>query len=197
MDTYDQRVYAIGKGPSATTVSAGPKTSVEGSSVLVEGTVTDIAAGTKQNEQAARFPNGVPAISDESMGEWMEYVYMQKPKPANVTGVEVVVEVLDPNNNCYEVGRATSDANGLFHCAFTPEVPGEYTITATFAGSESYWPSSAETSINVEEAPAATPAPTPTPIPMSEMYFVPVSIGIIIAIIVVGALLALLMLRKR
>jgi hypothetical protein len=197
LNCYDMKVYCVGKGPSATTVSAGPKVSVEGSSVLVEGMVTDTAAGTKQNEQAARFPNGVPAVSDASMSDWMEYMYMQKPRPANVTGVEVVVEVLDPNNNYYEVGRATSDANGLFHCAFTPEVPGEYTIIATFAGSESYWPSLAETAINVEEAPQPTPEPTPTPIPMSEMYFLPLSTGMIVAIIVVGALLALLMLRKR
>jgi hypothetical protein len=31
MDTYDLRVYAIGKGPSATTVTASPKVSVHGS----------------------------------------------------------------------------------------------------------------------------------------------------------------------
>ena len=27
MDTYDQRIYAVGKGPSATTVMASPKVS--------------------------------------------------------------------------------------------------------------------------------------------------------------------------
>jgi hypothetical protein len=197
LNCYDSKVYCVGKGPSATTATASPKVSVHGNSVLVEGTVTDIAAGTKQNEQAARFPNGVPAVSNESVGEWMEYVYMQKPLPANVTGVEVVISVVDPNNNCYEVGRATSDASGMFSYAFTPEIPGQYTIIATFAGSESYWQSHAETALFVEEAPQPTPEPTPTPIPMSEMYFLPVSIGMIVAIIVVGALLALLMLRKR
>jgi hypothetical protein len=126
----------------------------------------------------------------------MGYVYQQQPRPADVTGVEVVLSVLDSNNNYYEVGRATSDANGFYSVAFTPQVPGKYTIYANFAGSKAYWGSSAETAINVEEAPAATPAPTPTPIPMSEMYFVPATIGIIIAIIVVGLLLFLL-LRKR
>jgi hypothetical protein len=60
---------------------ASPKISVHGNNVLVEGTVIDISAGTKQHVQAARFPHGVPAVSDESMGEWMEYVYMQKPRP--------------------------------------------------------------------------------------------------------------------
>jgi hypothetical protein len=82
----------------------------------------------------------------------------------------------------------------MFHCAFTPEVPGEYTIIATFEGSESYWPSYAETAINVEEAPAATPAPTPTPAPMTDTYVLSTGIAILIAVII-G--FALLLLRKR
>jgi outer membrane protein assembly factor BamB len=197
MNGYDNQIYVVGRGPSATTVSASPKVSVHGDSVLVEGMVIDTAAGTAQDEQAARFPNGVPAVSDESIIDWMEYVYQQKPRPADAVGVEVVIEVLDPNNNYYEVGRATSDASGMFHCAFTPEVPGEYSIIATFEGSDGYWPSFAETAINVEEAPAATPAPTPTPASVADMYFLPVSIGMIVAIIIVLALLVLLLLRKR
>jgi hypothetical protein len=156
--------------------------------------VIDTAAGTKQNEQAARFPNGVPAVSDESMIDWMEYVYQQRPRPTNATGVEVVINVLDPNNNYYEVGRATSDANGMFSCAFTPPVPGKYTVIATFEGSNGYWPSQAETAINVEEAPAATPAPTPTPAPMTDTYVMGFGIAMLIAI-VIG--FALLLLRKR
>ena len=194
LNAYDGQIYAIGKGPSATTVSASPKVSVHGSSVLVEGTVIDTAAGTKQDEQAARFPNGVPAVSDESMTEWMEYVYEQQPRPADAVGVEVVVSVVDPNNNCYEVGRTTSDATGFFSCAFTPEVPGKYTIIATFEGSKAYYGSSAETAINVEEAPAATPAPTPVPQAPVETYFAVSTIAIIITIII-G--FALLLLRKR
>jgi hypothetical protein len=146
---------------------------------------------------ALRFPNGVAAVSDESQGDWMKYVYQQFECPANATGVEVVVEALDPNNNFYEVGRATSDGTGFYSVAFTPEVPGKYTIIASFAGSKAYYGSYAETAINVEEAPAPTPEPTPTPASIADMYFLPVSIGMIVAIVVVGALLALLMLRKR
>jgi hypothetical protein len=163
----------------------------------VKGSVTDISAGTKQNEQAARFPSGVPAVSNESMTEWMEYVYMQKPRPTNATGVDVVISVLDPNNNVYEVGRTTSDSSGFYKLAFTPEVPGEYTIIATFEGSESYWGSYAETAINVEEAPAATPEPTPMPASIADQYFLPMSIGTIVAIIVVLVLLVLILLRKK
>jgi outer membrane protein assembly factor BamB len=193
---YDGQIYVVGRGPSATTVTASPKVTVHGSSVIIEGTVTDIAAGSKQKEQAARFPNGVPAVSDESMSDWMEYVYQQRPRPTDVTGVEVVLSVLDPNNNCYEVARTTSDANGFFKATFIPEVPGEYFVYATFEGSEGYWPSDAVTAINVEEAPAATPEPTPTPASMADLYLVPGIIGIIVAIAVVGAILVM-MLRKR
>jgi hypothetical protein len=195
-DTYDTRVYAIGKGPSATTVSAGPKTTVEGSSVVVEGMVTDISPGTQQYSRTARFPNGVPAVADENQSDWMLYVYKQFARPADAVGVEVVISVLDPNNNCYEVGRATSDASGFYHLSFTPPVPGDYTVYATFAGSKAYYGSSAETAITVDSAPAATPGPTPTPAPMTDTYILGSTIGIIVAIIVVGLLLFLL-LRKR
>ncbi len=196
LNLYDSQIYCVGKGPSATTVTAAPKVSVHGDSVLVEGSVIDIAAGTKQDEQAARFPYGVPAVSDESMSAWMEYVYMQKPRPSNATGVGVTLSVLDPNNNCYEIGTVTSDANGMYKLLWEPLVPGEYTVIATFAGSESYWPSYAETAVGVTEAPEATPPPTPEPASAAELYFVPMSIGILIAIVAVG-LVIILMLRIR
>jgi hypothetical protein len=75
---YDSKVYVIGKGPSETSMNIQNNVLTLGSSVLIEGTVTDIAAGTKQDEQAARFPQGVPAVSDASQKAWMEYVYFQK-----------------------------------------------------------------------------------------------------------------------
>ena len=150
-DTYSQRIYAIGKGPSATAVTASPKVSVHGSSVLVEGMVTDVSPGTNDAALTMRFPNGVPAVSDANMSDWMLYVYKQFPRPADVMGVEVVVSVLDPNGNAYEVGRATSDDNGYFGSAFTPLVPGLYKVTAMFEGSGAYYGSYAETFINVQE----------------------------------------------
>ena len=194
MDTYDQRVYAIGKGPSATTVTA-PDIGVQlGKSVLVRGMVTDISPGTKDAGLTMRFPNGVPAVADENMSDWMLYVYKQFPRPTNVIGVEVIVAVIDPNSNCYEVALTRTDADGFFRTTFVPEVPGEYTIIADFAGSESYWHSYAKTAVYVEEAPAASPEPTPVPQAPVETYFAVSTIAIIVAI-VVG--FALLLLRKR
>ncbi len=195
-NSFDNQIYSFGKGPSATTVSASPKVSVHGSSVLVEGTVMDTSGGTKQDVITTRFPDGLPAMSDADQEAWMEYAYMQQVRPADATGVEVSISVVDPNNNCYEVGTATSDASGSFKLMFTPEVPGEYTVIATFTGSESYYSSYAETHIGVESAPEATPAPTPTPAPMTDTYIMGFGIGMIIAIVIIG-LVIILMLRKR
>ena len=135
---YDNQLYCYGKGLSATTVSAPEATQTMGTEILVKGTVTDQSPGQTSLGIPAK---GTPAITDESMTEWMEYMYQQKPRPSNATGVEVVISVLDPNQNVYEVGRATSDSDGFFKMSFVPEVSGEYTVIATFAGSESYWSS--------------------------------------------------------
>ena len=196
MDSYDNRIYSIGKGPSATTVSAPETAQPFGTPVLVKGMVTDISAGTEEYALRARFPSGVAAVADENMSAWMQYVYMQFPRPADVIGVEVVVEVLDPNGNSYEVGRDTSDATGVFSCSFTPPVPGEYTIVASFLGSKAYWPSYAETVLLVEEEISPTAMPDPTPAPMTDMYVLGLGAGSIIAIVAIGLLLVL-MLRKR
>jgi len=196
-DTYDQRVYAIGKGPSATTVSAPESAVAFGDSVLVQGMVTDVSPGTSDIKITMRFPNGVPAVCDENMSDWMLYVYKQFERPADAVGVDVIISVLDPNNNCYEVARTTSDASGTFGCTFEPEVPGLYKLIATFEGSKSYYGSFAETFVNVMEAPEPTAMPTPTPESVADMYFLPVSTGMIVAIIVVLVLLVLMMIRKR
>jgi len=197
LNSYDMQLYCVGKGPSATTVQAPLTQITAGESVIIQGAVTDIAAGTTQDEQAARFPNGVACVSDESMSGWMEYVYMKKAKPTNAVGVEVTISAIDPNGNYIILGTTTSDASGLYSFVWqTPDVPGKYTITATFAGTNSYYGSYAKTAVVVSE-PAATVAPTEQPKSVADLYLVPGIIGIIISVFVVGALLALLLLRKR
>ena len=194
LNDYDGQITAYGKGPSSITVSAAPEVSVYGDSVLIKGMVTDIAAGTEQNEQSARFPNGVPAIADENMTAWMAYVYHQKEMPMDITGVEVKLETLDPNGNFYEIDKTTSDASGMYSYAFKPEVPGSYTIIATFEGSGAYYGSSAETAINVAEAPQASPTPTPPPPAMTDTYVIGFGSAALIAVIVIGVLI---LLKKR
>ena len=196
LNLYDKQIYTIGKGPSATTVSASPKASVYGSSVVIEGTVMDIAAGTEQQEQAARFPNGVPAVSDASMSKWMEYVYMQKPRPMDTVGVPITISVLDSNGNYRDIGTTTSDADGFFAFTWKPDIEGQYTVYASFAGSESYWPSHAVTAFSVDPS-APTPTPTSAPLAsMADTYFVPAVAGIIVTI-AIGFAVTILVLRKR
>ena len=141
-------------------------------------------------------PN-TPAISDASMSDWMEYLHMQQPLPADAKGVDVTLDVIDSNGNYRNIGATTSDTKGFFSYMWTPDIPGKYTVIATFAGSESYYSSYAETAFGVEEMiSAATPEPTQAPASATDQYFLPVSIGIIAAIAVVGVVL-LLLLRKR
>jgi outer membrane protein assembly factor BamB len=196
-NNYDHQVYAIGKGPSAMTVEAPTTASTMGSSVIIRGTVTDISPGTKQHEQAMRFPNGVPAVSDESQSAWMEYVYIQKPKPIDVTGVPITLSVIDANGNYREIGTVTSDGSGFYSLSWTPDIEGKYTVYANFAGSESYWPSHAVTAFTVDSAPT-TPAPTQaiTPTSAADTYLLPGIIAIIVAIAIVGALM-LMAIKKR
>jgi hypothetical protein len=195
VNPYDMQIYSIGKGPTSLSVDA-PKTSIElGKSLVISGTVTDISAGTKQGEQAARFPNGVPAVSDASQTAWMEYVYMQKPKPTNVIGVPVTISVIDANGNQREIGTTTSN-DGYFTFNWKPDIAGQYTVYASFAGSESYWPSTAITSFVAD-----SPQPTSTPqaaliLPPTEMYIIGAAAAIIVAI-AIGFTITILVLRKR
>jgi outer membrane protein assembly factor BamB len=196
MDSYDQKVYAIGKGPSATTVSAPDVGVAYGSSVMIKGTVMDTSPGTKSTVLAARFSNGVPAVSDGNMSDWMLYVYKQFARPADVVGIEVTISVLDENGNYYEIGTTTTSADGFYSLTYTPAIPGTFKVYASFAGSNSYYGSQAETSFVVDAAPEATAAPTPTPAPMTDAYVLGLGAGAIVAIVVIG-LLIILMLRKR
>jgi len=155
LNSLNGEVYTFGKGPTATSVTAAPKVSANGGTVLIEGSVFDVSPGASQKGVVERFPNGLPAVSDESMTAWMEYVYMQKPRPEDITGVSVHLTAIDPNGNFQDIGYATTDGSGNFGLAWTPPVPGVYQVTASFEGSNSYWPSSATTYFVVEEAPAA------------------------------------------
>jgi len=156
MDVYDQRVYAIGKGPSATTVSIQNDVITYGSSVLLTGTVMDVSPGTEDAALRVRFANGVPAVSDESMSDWMLYVYKQFEKP-DATGVEVKLEAIDPDGGYVDIGTATTDSSGNYGFTFEPEMEGQYLIMATFYGSGGYYGSTTTTYLTVDPAPEEYP----------------------------------------
>jgi hypothetical protein len=194
---YDNQVYIIGKGLSQTTITAPTVGLPQGSTALLQGTVTDQSPGqTCLGIPAA----GTPAISDASMSQWTSYLYMQKPKPTNATGVPVSIDALDPNGNLVHLGDTASDASGQYSIALnTNELAagaGIYKVIATFQGSKSYFSSSAQTSLCVTEA-AATPSPQPlTTQPLTDMYVLGGVAAIIIAIAIVGAVM-LIAIRKR
>jgi len=196
---YDGQIYSVGRGPSATTVQAPLSSTAAGTSVAIQGTVIDTSAGTQQSTQKADFPNGVPCASDASMEAWMGYVYQQQAEPSDFTGVTVTLTAIDPNNNTITIGQATTNANGLFNYIWTPpNVPGMYTVTATFAGTNGYFPSYAQTTMIVG-SPAATPAPTATPATgfASNATVEYGIVAIIIVIIIIGVVIMLMLNRKR
>jgi hypothetical protein len=162
-DSYDCKIYTFGRGPTQTTVTAPDSCVTVGSSITIRGTVMAISAGAQQDGVVERFPAGLPAVSDASMINWMEYVYKQQTKPTNTTGVEVRLSAEDSTGNIIELGTTTSDDNGFFSFSWKPTSADKYTLTASFDGSESYWPSEAVTAFTADAAginPIVTPHST-------------------------------------
>ena len=192
-DTYNQQIYAIGKGPSATTVTAPDVGSTESTPVVIKGTVMDVSPGTTSDALTLRFPNGVPAVSDESQSEWMLYVYKQLVKPANATGVQVKLTAVDSNMSTIDIGTATTDVYGNFGYSWEPTTAGTYQIVATFGGSSSYYGSAATTYLSVTAAPETPPPEPQLAIPDYTLAIVGVGVAVILAVAVVGVLI----LRKK
>jgi hypothetical protein len=158
-NSQDGKIYSIGKGPTATTVTAGPKSSDLGTTVVVEGSVFDVSAGSQQAGVIERFSNGLPVAADSVMDEWMSYVYMQQVPLTmdNFMGVDVHITGYDPNGNYQDYGYTCTDMSGNFAFPFDPEVEGTYQIIATFEGTASYWKSQSTTYLTVGPAPEAFP----------------------------------------
>ena len=195
MDTYDQRVYGIGKGATQTTIVAPTSSIDSGKAIIVQGRVTDISPGLSDYAITSRFPNGVPAVSDDSMSQMMLYVWKQFECPTNATGVPLNIAVIDSNGNYRTIGTTTSDSNGGYSFSWVPDIAGQYTVYVTFAGSKAYYGSIAQATFVADEA-HATVTPTEAPQSMADLYFVPGIVGVIVAIVLVGVVL-LLALRKH
>ncbi|MCW4005949.1 MAG: PQQ-like beta-propeller repeat protein [Candidatus Bathyarchaeota archaeon] len=208
-DSYTPVLYGFDKGQTETTVVTSQKIAARDAMVLFEGTVMDLSPAQ---------PN-TPAISDEDMSAWMEYIHMYQPKP-DATGVQVHLTAIDPNGNLQDIGYATSDSLGNYAITWIPPVPGLYTVTATFEGSGAYYSSEAGTSfvaLETAATPAASPSTpsttqtpaTPTPIqpaspspseaPQPPTSSTPTETYIVIgaAVIIIVAAAAALLLRQR
>ena len=191
VDSYDGYQYVFGKGKSATTVTA-PDTAVPlGTGLVIKGSVLDMSPGQ---------PN-TPCVSKDSMKTQMEYLHFQYPiggmwNNATITGVPVTLTAVGPNGTFVDIGTTTTDGyGGTYGLAWTPPTEGTYTVTAAFAGDDSYGSSLATTTVQV--------GPSPTPITFPEQKTVEVPdytmaiIGAAVAMIIAVALATVLILRKR
>ena len=193
---YDNQIYTVGRGPSITTVTAPDLAVTYGQGVVIKGSVIDIASGTTQDEQAARFPSGVPCAADSIMKDWMGYVYQQKPIPNVFTGVLLSLYVIDSNGNYREIGTTSTNSDGKYTFTWTPDIPGDFTVYAVFDGTNAYWPSSDTTSFTVSEPMPTSSAYPELIVPPTEMYIVSMGIAIIAAI-AIGFAINILILKKR
>jgi len=156
LDYYTLNVFSIGRGPSSTTVDS---TVGDMKQATITGTVTDASPGSAIK--------GSGAIADKDMSAWMAYMFMNAAKPANASGVDVTITVIDPNNNLQTVGTVAANTDGTYSINYTPAIPGTYQVIATFAGTNGYYPSFAHSTMYVNEAAQPTATPTATPVSMT------------------------------
>jgi hypothetical protein len=189
---YDGYTYIIGKGKSATTVTA-PDTAVPlGTPVLVQGTVVDLSPAQ---------PN-TPCVSEVSMKTQMDYLHMQLPIGGiygkdQMTGVDVYLTALDEHGNYQDIGTVTTNAYyGTYSVEWVPEIEGMYTIIATFAGDASYSSSGASCGLFVGPEPTVQPTAEPMVLPPDNTMLI---YGLLIAVVlaIVIGLVNLLLVRKR
>ena len=159
---------------------------MQGQTVVFEGSITDQSPGNP----------GIACVSDEDMGVWMNYVYNQQQFPASATGVDVTIDVIDSNGNFRNIGTATSNTAGKYSLVWEPDIPGEYTIMATFVGTNSYGSSYDQTTMYVEQAPVPPPIPEQPIEPPTDTYILGISVAALIAIIVIGLVLIMMMRKK-
>jgi hypothetical protein len=185
---FDGKLYCLGKGQTQTTVTAQQQV---GGSVLIQGSVLDLSPAQ---------PN-TPAISDADMSVWMDYLQFQNAtllnSPPACTGVPVTLTALSSSGTNVDIGTVTSDGGGHFAYQWSPTTEGLYTVYATFAGTNSYFQSYAETSATVAiEATPETPTSQVVTQPDNTMLLYGILVAVVIAIVL--ALIAIVAIfRKR
>jgi len=197
INAYDNQIYTFGMGPSKTTITVPQLGVTTATPITITGSVTDVLAGSKQEAVAANFPDGLPCVSDASMTQFMEAVYMQQPMPSNITGVPVTLYVLDSNQNYRSIGTTTTNAQGDYGLTWTPDITGKYTVYAVFGGSQSYYGSSASTYFYAG-SPATTPAPAVTPLTgLASNTTVMYAVVAMIIVFIVGIAIILVVLTRK
>ena len=185
LNGYDNRLYCFGKGPTSITINTPQTTIPNNTNVIITGTITDQSPGQE----------GSPAIADESMSEWMEYLHMQKPKPTNIKGVEIKLQAVNSNGESTDIGTVTSDPLGNYALKWTPQTEGQYQIIATFEGSKSYGSAQAATYLFISPETTNTQTDTDTATLVgSDSVLV---VGIAIVALIVAIIASAIALQKR
>jgi outer membrane protein assembly factor BamB len=178
---YDMQIYSFGKGQTATTVSASPGAVPAGTEITLSGTVYD---------KSPSAPDNTPAVSKDSMTEFMEYLYMQQPQPTNTVGVPVSLVAIDSSGKSTTIGTVTTDSTGFYALNWkVPSSSGVYRIVANFATDESYFGSSAITALTVQSAGA-----TAGSLSVSDMY---IALIVAVIVVVIALVVAVLILRRK
>jgi hypothetical protein len=191
-NSWDGYTYVIGKGKSATTVTAPDVAVPLGTGVMIKGTVLDVSPA-----QA-----GTPCVSKESMSLQMEYLHLSMPQGGlfnneTITGVPVSLTAIGSDGTYVDLGTVTTNGySGAFNFAWTPTKADTYEIIASFAGDDSYGSSMSTTAVSIGPAPAEIKFPEQTPPIDYTMTIVYVGIAIIVAVAILVAI-AVLILRKR
>jgi len=190
VSSNDGYQYVYGKGKSAASITAPDVVVPQGTGVVLKGTVLDMSPAQ---------PN-TPCVSKDSMTTQMEYLHNQMPIAGlwgneTITGVPVSLDTVDPNGNFRHIADVVTDGySGTFAYTWTPDVPGQYAVTATFMGDDSYGSSFAQTYVSISEAPPASATPEPPQVPPDNSMLI---IGATVAIILAVAIVGILILRKR
>ena len=172
---YDNRMYCIGKGPSAIEVSTSQNPVAKGSATVIQGKVTDRSSGQPST----------PAIADADMGAWMAYKHQQQTLPANLHGVPVKLQAISPDGATTDIATVNSNGYGIFAYEWTPTKAGMYTIVATFQGTDSYGSSQAATYLSVGSSSSTNSGTTSGTGNDSAIFIAIAAVALIIAVIAV------------
>jgi len=197
---YDNQIYCFGKSPSQI-VFAGSSSAQSGSGAMITGVLSDQSPAARQKVETGEY-SYVPVVSDESMSDWMEYLYMQQPMPLDTTGVPIRLSYLNDDGSMTDIATVTTDSAGSFGYFWSPPGTGTYRIVASFDGTAAFAPTMSQAYMGIGEGTAESPSPTstgsPTPggppgeMPLTDIYIIAAAIVVIVVVAI-----AALILRRR
>ena len=115
-----------------------------------------------------------------------------------ITGIPVSIDTIDPNGNSIHIADVTTDGySGTFGYTWQPKIAGQYTITATFKGDDSYSSSFATTYVSISEASTTSTTPTTSLSFDTLNNTIMTGLAVVGIAIILAIAIAILLLRKR